>query len=781
MTIDNPAPPSSAAPPSTVRRRIITGATASRQIQAFSVQEQLRAVGKDFLVQERVGNSPVVLREQQLRIMQSVGEYFTDVADRGEQDIAAAFRPMGRIIQPPRTGKTVVAGHIMAEIHRLQHARLSRARFTFLVPRRVLVDQAFKELERQLPDQVVYAYRSQSEPPGEGVDVVVTTYNMLHEDLKAGRVPRIFKESLVVFADEAHHTATELRQSALTHGFDPFAVRIALTATPDFSDLRRLASFFPDLIHEISLGEAMERGLIAPFSFYLYEATAIDGKAIPLQGDDYAPEALGRALTQEAIFETVRQLRFDPLLNDKPALVCCVNKAQAEACLENLSKHWPEGRPKPRLILAGTSREDRESWLLDFEEGRLDTIINVGVLIEGWSCPTCKALIDIAPSASRLRATQKFFRPLTKDGDREAVIAMVMPQGLATMPLTPHDIIGASLNVADMDEPEMLPFAGTKPAKPPRRRPKIEVKDIVARKTTLLQGRVELPKLDPKDTRGIQKVLASCPEFQDALRPPPVTRFKRLFFQHPLFTGRGDRLLWHLGIPVLAGDYERFLYRHDPRRMMRYWFWSNAKSLATDDGPEEDPEVLEARDPDVCLDDVAVRMLQSPGLGPQPPEVYLDALRALGDPGPIRTPEEILLARETLACLLVAIGPPPEDPDLVASLHPWKARPWRWMTAADRLSGVLRASLLMARLGIGMDTEEKLTFKAVGDRLGLSRSRISVALQETDARLHWSLRFLDRLTLPLARGVFHYRIGCPRRAKACDALSKTKPFFLSSW
>lgn len=158
------------------------------------------------------------LRADQARVFADFATYLTDVATR---PLAEQRAPFCRIILPPRTGKTVVAGHI------IDRAELAA---TFIVPTRTLLEQTVRELARQIPGVKIGSY-------GGGHDHVVahgvnvTTYAMLHAH--AAALPVELRRAALVFVDEAHHAMTTARSTLLATAFDRLAVRVALTATPD--------------------------------------------------------------------------------------------------------------------------------------------------------------------------------------------------------------------------------------------------------------------------------------------------------------------------------------------------------------------------------------------------------------------------------------------------------------------------------------------------------------------------------------------------------------------
>jgi len=71
------------------------------------------------------------------------------------------------------------------------------------------------------------------------------------------------------------------------------------------------------------------------------------------------------------------------------------------------------------------------------------------------------------------------------------------------------------------------------------------------------------PKLDPKDLAAVHRVLASCPDL-DPQKPPSYRRFLWLMFRHEVFQGRGLQLLRYLGYQSVTSGYFAFLARMFP-------------------------------------------------------------------------------------------------------------------------------------------------------------------------------------------------------------------------
>ena len=423
----------------------------------------------------------------------------------------------------------------------------------FVVPTRTLVDQTMCELERWLRRPVgVYS--------GERKDVVtggvnVATYSMLQSAWERRSWPDSVTQARLVVLDEAHHAMTPARLELIAQGFSPEAARIALTATPDYDEARTLCRFFPELVHEITIEEALDEGLLAPLRLWVAQVDAKGSEVRIVQGD-YDGEALGRVMSTAPFARAVAVFRYGGANSRVPALVVCASRQQARDLASYLDHHRPSKSPRPQVLLGETPREERERVLADFEAGRVDTIVQVGVLLEGWNSPGCKLLVDLAPSLSLVRSTQKYFRVMTRYGEQEARIHVLLPSNLPGMPVLPTELFGRSLCDyecgalvgAECDDSGRAPLCLAMPA----------VDGVRLAGRVVHRARLERPLLGRTDREGAVRVLRSCPGFS-ASQPPGTRRFLRLRFDHPLFVGSGFQLLrWHHHPPTSKG-YRRFL------------------------------------------------------------------------------------------------------------------------------------------------------------------------------------------------------------------------------
>ncbi|MCP4604139.1 MAG: sigma-70 family RNA polymerase sigma factor [Proteobacteria bacterium] len=479
------------------------------------------------------------LRPEQKPVADGFQDYLLDIATCPKLAEKSRF---ARIVLPPRTGKTVIAAHLVA---------LSGLQTTFVVPTRNLVHQVADELRSHLPDVPIGLYYGEmKEPVQSGVNVA--TYNILQRCYRNRLIPKELSDSAMVIADEAHHSMTEDRMAVLENGFDNDALRVALTATPNYNAERRLKHHFPKLISELGLYDALNRDLLAPLRIWVAEVDE-DASKVQLIAGDYDSEILGRLMSSAPFFRAAEIFRYQADNRCTKALISCASRRQAHDLKAYLDRHRPKSHTEPALILGETPDDQRIDILRRFENGQIDTLIQVGVLIEGWNSPNCKLLIDLAPSRSRVRATQKFFRVMTKNGDSEARIYVIVPSNLNALPILPTDLFGNPF-----EDYECGTFVQKEQVeRTPRRTPHLvptPIEGVTLHKRISFSQDLNRPTLDRKNRVHIRRVLQSSSAFNPQ-RPCGFLEFQRIYFSHAHYVGSGGLLLDHCRVR------NRFAYR----------------------------------------------------------------------------------------------------------------------------------------------------------------------------------------------------------------------------
>lgn len=633
-------------------------------------------------------------REVQRTVIEAALDYIANASTRD----AAGHSSFGRIVLPPRVGKTVIAARIIERVG---------GSAVFLAPKKTLVDQAADEMAVHLKDVPVYRlYSGLREVGDEGV--LVMTYESFHRLTQNNRLPPLARNARLVFADEAHHSMTELRQNALRHGLHTDAVRIALTATPDFDEDRVLARFFPDLIHEMTIYEGVQMKLLAPVRASVYEVQ-VGAADVGVIGGEYNPRDIERVMTRMPLLKAIRQFRYAEESSGIPALICCATRMQARLVWEYLACHGPDDAPAPGLILGDMDDDSRRKMLKHYEHGRLDTLITVGVLIEGWNSPRCKLLIDASPSLSQVRAAQKYTRPMTKDGDKEARIIVLMPMGME-LPVLPLDVFGPGLEELPEDRPARV---RRKPSEGERELPKSAWDLLNASGVKMQSVNIRLRMLEDMLIHkvDIQKSLKAVRRMVEeeiygwlGASHGDCARFMSRRFRVNDMKVSGRQILRFLGYRPTYRGFVQFMTRYFPKVMADRLLVTRGLQGADHIASFPSRRFDALRGLDVQHDDLI------PSREDYADQAWLSELeRPSGKLDEVPTEGVWPISRENSETdspyeIVVSVRWRDELRRLLDTLSPMEARILRWR--------------------FGLDGEDELTFLEIGDKYNLSKERV---------------------------------------------------------
>lgn len=149
----------------------------------------------------------IPLHPHQITVLSSFREYLMNLAT---QPGGVQNPPFCRIVLPPRTGKTVVAGEIISQTSLCS---------TFVVPTKTLVRQTMDVLRAMLPHVPIGLYYGEEKRPVKN-GVNITTNATLQRHFSTDRLPVAVRRSALVFVDEAHHSMTDLRMETLRKAFN---------------------------------------------------------------------------------------------------------------------------------------------------------------------------------------------------------------------------------------------------------------------------------------------------------------------------------------------------------------------------------------------------------------------------------------------------------------------------------------------------------------------------------------------------------------------------------
>jgi superfamily II DNA or RNA helicase len=284
--------------------------------------------------------------------------------------------------------------------------------------------------------------------------VVVTTYAGFLNEVKNNNA-RLGTFDLIL-ADECHRSLGPLTSKAVKE-YQPDAVRIGFSATPDFADDRRSEEVFGTAIHEYSLRTAIEDGRTAPIRALIFETghtLVLNEARKDITEKELAPLAQ-LAERNAAAIEIVEDLVAD----GRQGIIACVpggRNAHARLMAGLLSQKQANGK-QIRAVEVGGHLEPKEqkARLQAFERGEYDVLTFTKAIEEGWDSNLASFCLNLAPTTSPLRTTQLLGRVLRPhpDGKESIYIDFVdKTSGIAKQQYTALH----ALDIEDIDVSRVL-------------------------------------------------------------------------------------------------------------------------------------------------------------------------------------------------------------------------------------------------------------------------------------------------------------------------------------
>lgn len=246
--------------------------------------------------------------------------------------------------------------------------------------------------------------------------VVISTYTSLNNFALSGEVGQFD----VILADEAHKSLGPITSGNLTN-FCPDAIKIGFTATPAYSPDKKVGQIFDQPFHSTTLREAIENDLVAPVNCLIY---ATDEEIPFLENtEEYTQKELEKLISLRPRNDKAIEFAKDFIKDGRQGIIACVpgsNLAHARMLAKELDGDFiklDDGRYKfirARSVGTHQSNAENREALREFENGHVDVLTFVDMISEGWNSNVSSFLIDLEPTASRVKKTQKIGRVIRK-------------------------------------------------------------------------------------------------------------------------------------------------------------------------------------------------------------------------------------------------------------------------------------------------------------------------------------------------------------------------------
>ena len=288
------------------------------------------------------------------------------------------------------------------------------------------------------------------QPLQNRIDIKTYSYAVRHYHEKT----RDYYSYIVV--DEAHHAVAPMLKRVIQYYAPEFLV--GLTATDQRPDKKRLEEIFGNYTTELSLKDAMEKGVVARANVYRIE-TNIDLSHVRFNGKDYVNADLEKSVRvtsrNELIVNVLKDYFTEGDAGKRQGIIFCINKAHTKEMARLLNA-------------AGISAQDYsgdtkhpEKVMQEFKEHKIRFLCACDMISEGWDYPELGILVMARPTLSKVLYLQQIGRGLRRTSIKKNVfvIDVVDEYGAMVRPCSMHAIFGNSLYVpfGDITRQDYLP------------------------------------------------------------------------------------------------------------------------------------------------------------------------------------------------------------------------------------------------------------------------------------------------------------------------------------
>lgn len=316
------------------------------------------------------------------------------------------------LVMATGTGKTVVFNLI---------ARDWPGRVLILAHRDELINQAAATVLDVLGDEpgVEAAARHSDEGglPSLRKKIVVASVQTL---CRASRLKRFDPATFsLVITDEAHHAVSRTYREIVEYfrAGNPELRHLGVTATPYRADKKALGEEkngpYAAVPFSYPIADAVRDGWLVPVRQKIVLVDDLDFSAVKVRCGDFAADQLDQILSEEKMLHRVAAPAAE-MLAGRRAVVFTAGVAQAEGLAAVFGRYgvkaaWLSG---DRTLFPV---ERRRQLLDDYKAGKLQALVNCGVLTEGWDCPEAEVMVMARPTKSLglyLQCLGRVTRPL---------------------------------------------------------------------------------------------------------------------------------------------------------------------------------------------------------------------------------------------------------------------------------------------------------------------------------------------------------------------------------
>ena len=381
----------------------------------------LRTGIKNFLTEEQnlPDDAPSKLRGKQTEVFEALLK-----PEFSDEDIARGYFKL-----PTGFGKTVMFAYLTKSF--LNETSDSKKKILVLVPRINLLEQTDEKFDKFIGVDTSYFYGKEKNTSSR---VIISTYQSLSNLLK-----NINKEDIdLIIADEAHHSLGE-NTSKIFKDLQKYAPTIAFTATPNYSNDKKLANLFSKEIYSMTTIDAVQNNmLVSVKNILLRSSIEFDLSQVKKKNDgNFDYEKIASSISMETLSKEIAKAYLYGEDKDeegnsfrffgKKAMISCPNVKTAIAQAEKLNELAGQVIAKPIFQHMGMSSRfgKFDETVEDFKNNKFLVACQVNTLTEGFDDTEVSISINY-PTASPVREEQSAGRALRINEEDPNKVAYVI-------------------------------------------------------------------------------------------------------------------------------------------------------------------------------------------------------------------------------------------------------------------------------------------------------------------------------------------------------------------
>ena len=326
---------------------------------------------------------------------------------------------------PTGAGKTILASEIVEQFYKGK-------KIVVLCHRLVLLEQ----LEKALGEKHNVRKLSVSDTGAafQNYDILLSTH-MRAKDVLVDAVP---KADLII-VDEAHRVSPNGRgYKRIIDDFNQFGKEDArfmgLTASPerrtgDQRDQLNLA--FDAIIDCANIENLIEEGILVRPIYRPHFVHDLDLSSLDISSGDFPVAKLSPAIVKSSMIDHALVCYAEEREKVLPRPISawfCPDISVAEATLKRIRLLDIEAT----IVTAKTPINERMKLLALHESGKIEAMVSVGVLAEGWDNPQCNIIVHLRPTLSKVLWGQSVGRGLRSAPGKEKCIIIDVSSNWST-------------------------------------------------------------------------------------------------------------------------------------------------------------------------------------------------------------------------------------------------------------------------------------------------------------------------------------------------------------